>query len=130
MLIDIQRECFPPPFPAELWWKEEQLENHVRLFPEGALCAEIGGRLVGSMTALIVSFEPGRLRHTWAEMTDNGYIGNHDPRGNTLYIVDISVRPDSRGLGIGKWMEWVNPFIAERRVHAHDGGAANRRNGA
>lgn len=127
MLIDIQRECFPPPFPPELWWKEEQLENHVRLFPEGALCAEIGGRLVGSMTGLIVSLEPDepdRLLHTWAEITDNGYIGNHDPQGNTLYIVDISVRPDSRQLGIGKWMmQTMYELVVHRGLHRLLGGA-------
>ncbi|MFL6518029.1 MAG: GNAT family N-acetyltransferase, partial [Bacillus sp. (in: firmicutes)] len=24
-LIKIQSECFPPPFPSELWWNKEQL---------------------------------------------------------------------------------------------------------
>lgn len=103
-LIDIQRECFPPPFPSELWWNEEQLENHVRLFPEGALCVEIDGELVGSMTGLRVQYHPGDPDHTWEEITDNGYIRNHRPDGNTLYVVDISVRPQSRKLGLGKWL--------------------------
>lgn len=104
-LIDIQRDCFPPPFPEELWWDEQQLANHVRLFPQGALCAEVGGRLAGSMTALIVDMPPGEPHaHTWADVTDNGYIRNHNPRGNTLYIVDISVRPAFRKLGVGKWL--------------------------
>lgn len=39
-LIQVQQECFPPPFPSELWWNHEQLENHISLFPEGALCIE------------------------------------------------------------------------------------------
>lgn len=103
-LIEIQRECFPPPFPPELWWNEEQLEQHVTRFPQGALCAEIDGRLVGSMTGLIVRMAHAELHHTWAEITDNGYIRNHDPKGNTLYIVDISVRPAYRKLGIGQWL--------------------------
>lgn len=101
-LIDIQRACFPPPFPSELWWQKEQLEQHVALFPEGALCAEIDGRLVGSMTGLIVQLDQLDKTHTWSEITDNGYIRNHHPNGNTLYIVDISVRPEYRKLGIGQ----------------------------
>ncbi len=36
-LIRIQQECFPPPFPSELWWNEEQLASHVARFPEGAV---------------------------------------------------------------------------------------------
>lgn len=103
-LIEVQQACFPPPFPSELWWNEQQLENHVTLFPEGALCAEVDGRIAGSVTGLIVQMAGVDLRHTWAEMTDNGYIRNHDPSGNTLYIVDIAVHPAYRKMGLGKWL--------------------------
>lgn len=103
-LIRIQQESFPPPFPEDLWWNEEQLRQHVTLFPEGALCIEIEGELAGSMTGLIVEFDPKHPDHTWAEITDNGYIRNHNPHGDTLYVVDISVRPSYRKLGLGKWL--------------------------
>jgi ribosomal protein S18 acetylase RimI-like enzyme len=103
-LIRIQQESFPPPFPSELWWNEEQLSNHVRLFPEGALCVEIGGEVVASMTGLLVSFDPRHPDHTWEEITDAGYIRNHDPEGDTLYVVDIGVRPAFRKCGLGKWL--------------------------
>ncbi|MEC1723118.1 GNAT family N-acetyltransferase [Schinkia azotoformans] len=103
-LIQIQSECFPPPFPSDLWWEEEQLTNHVTLFPEGAMCVEVGSELAGSMTGLIVDFDPKHPNHTWEEITDNGYIRNHDPNGNTLYIVDIAVRPSFRKFGLGKLM--------------------------
>lgn len=103
-LIRIQQECFPPPFPSDLWWNTEQLHNHVSLFPEGALCIEIDGEIVGSMTGLLIDFDPKHPDHTWEEITDNGYIRNHTPKGNTLYVVDISVRPSYRKLGLGKWL--------------------------
>lgn len=103
-LIQIQAECFPPPFPSELWWNEEQLTNHVALFPEGALCIEVDGQLAGSLTGVCVDFDPNHPSHRWEDATDSGYIRNHNPKGNTLYIVDISVRPKFRKLGLGKHM--------------------------
>jgi ribosomal protein S18 acetylase RimI-like enzyme len=103
-LIDIQAECFPPPFPSELWWNKEQLTSHITYFPEGALCVEINGELAGSLTGLVVEFDPSDINHNWEEITDHGYIRNHNPNGNTLYIVDISVRPQYRKLGLGKLM--------------------------
>lgn len=102
-LIRVQALSFPPPFPPELWWKEEQLHEHVTRFPEGALCAEVEGRVVGSMTALRVRLADGEA-HDWATVTDNGYIRNHDPNGDTLYVVDICVEPDYRKFGIGRWL--------------------------
>lgn len=93
-LIHIQEESFPPPFPEELWWNEEQLKNHITLFPEGALCIEAAGELVGSMTSLLVDFDQSCPDHKWEEVTDDGYIRNHNPSGNTLYVVDISMRPN------------------------------------
>jgi len=103
-LIQIQRESFPPPFPSELWWNEAQLTNHVTLFPEGALCVEVDGVLAGSMTGLIVRFDPEHPDHTWEEITDSGYIRNHDPNGTTLYVVDICIRPAYRKLKLGYWL--------------------------
>ncbi|TVY10069.1 GNAT family N-acetyltransferase [Paenibacillus cremeus] len=103
-LIRIQQESFPPPFPSELWWTKEQLANHVHLFPEGALCVEIDGEPAASITGLVVDFDPSHAEHTWEEITDAGYIRNHKPDGNTLYIVDVSVRPMYRKLGLGKWL--------------------------
>lgn len=103
-LIQIQSECFPPPFPSDLWWNKEQLSNHVMRFPEGAICIEVDGILAGSLTGLCVDFDPNHMEHTWEEITDHGYIKNHNPSGDTLYIVDISVRPKFRKLGLGKLM--------------------------
>ncbi|USK83459.1 GNAT family N-acetyltransferase [Peribacillus asahii] len=103
-LIKVQSECFPPPFPEELWWNREQLNNHITLFPEGAICVEVNGQLAGSLTTLCVDFDPAHPTHSWSEITDDGYIRNHQGNGNTLYVVDISIRPKYRKFGLGKWM--------------------------
>jgi ribosomal protein S18 acetylase RimI-like enzyme len=102
-LIALQEACFPPPFPSELWWSREQLLEHVTRFPDGALCAELQGRIVGSMTSLRVTLNEGEA-HSWASVTDNGYIRNHEPNGDTVYVVDLCVAPEYRKIGIGKWL--------------------------
>jgi ribosomal protein S18 acetylase RimI-like enzyme len=122
-LIRIQQESFPPPFPSELWWNEEQLNNHVRLFPEGAVCVEVEGVLAGSITGLLVSFDPDHPDHTWEEITDSGYIRNHDPNGDTLYIVDVCIRPSHRKLGLGKClMQAMYELVIHRRLRRLLGG--------
>ncbi|WP_027084777.1 GNAT family N-acetyltransferase [Cohnella panacarvi] len=102
-LIDLQAECFPPPYPSELWWNEAQLTEHVTRFPDGAICAEIDGRIVGSMTALRIRLEEYE-RHDWSTISDNGYIRTHQPDGETLYVIDLCVSPAFRRFGLGKWL--------------------------
>lgn len=101
-LLQIQRESFPPPFPEEQLWSRAQIESHLHYFPDGALCAEVEGELVGSATALITLHDPDHLDHTWADVTAEGWISNHNPGGDTLYGVDICVRPAFRGQGVAK----------------------------
>jgi GNAT superfamily N-acetyltransferase len=97
-LLEIQRACFPPPYPEEQLWSVEQIASHVRHFPQGALCVEFNGRLIASATALILENPP----HSFAAATDNGFIGNHNPHGDTLYGVDMAVHPDFRGRGVAR----------------------------
>jgi ribosomal protein S18 acetylase RimI-like enzyme len=101
-LIEIQKASFPPPFPSDLWWNKEQLTNHVKNFPEGALCVEIDGELCGSMTGLIIEYHVGDSHKGWDEATSSGYITNHYPNGNSLYVVDICIKPEHRKYGLGK----------------------------
>lgn len=91
-LITIQSEAFPPPYPAELWWNREQLQNHVTLFPEGALCVEVAGELAGSVTGFLMNFDPEAPahHHTWSEVTADGYLTTHQP-GGTRCISRICV---------------------------------------
>lgn len=100
-LLQIQREAFPPPFPEELLWSREQIQAHVDTFSAGAMIAEVDGVVAGSATSLIIQYtgEP----HTWAEVADNGLIRqSHQPDGDSLYGIDLCVRPAFRGQGVAQ----------------------------
>lgn len=97
-LLEIQRACFPAPYPEEQLWSFEQIQSHVRHFAQGALCVELNGRLIASATVLILKDPP----HTFAAATDDGFIRNHNPNGDTLYGVDMAVHPDFRGRGVAR----------------------------
>ncbi|TCP57610.1 acetyltransferase (GNAT) family protein [Tumebacillus sp. BK434] len=98
-LLEVQREAFPPPFPEELWWQKEQIAAHVNTFPRGAMCAEVDGVIAGSATSLLIKYD-GKP-HTWAQVSDNGWIQrSHRPDGDSLYGIDVCVRPSFRGQGV------------------------------
>jgi ribosomal protein S18 acetylase RimI-like enzyme len=104
-VVGLQKESFP--FLARYGniWHPEELQSHLRIFPQGQFVAvEPDGTLVGSASTLIVSLDPEYAEHTWKEITADGIFTNHNPEGDSLYGADISTHPKYRHEGIGKML--------------------------
>lgn len=97
-LLQLQKVCFPNMEP----WKREHLESHLYQFSEGQFVVEYDGAIIGSCSSLIVNFDEYDDKHTWDDITDEGYITNHDPDGYNLYGIEVMVHPDFRGMKIGR----------------------------
>ena len=97
-IVALQERCFPGMKP----WTREQTESQLALFPEGQICIEYQGTLVGSSSALILDFAMYGDWHSWKQIADAGFIRNHDPDGNTLYGIEIMVDPSYRGMRLAR----------------------------
>ncbi len=85
--------CFPTLKP----WTRAHLESQLKHFPEGQICIEVDGELVASSSSLIVDYDDYTDWHDYMEISDEGYIRNHDADGDTLYGIEMMVDPDYRG---------------------------------
>jgi ribosomal protein S18 acetylase RimI-like enzyme len=104
-IVDLQKESFPYLARYGNIWHPEELESHLRIFPEGQFVAvEPDGTVVGSASTLIVSLNPEYAEHSWKEITANGMFANHNPHGDSLYGADISTHPKYRHEGIGSML--------------------------
>lgn len=100
-LHELYESAYPLLAEEGIRWKDEQLENHQKVFPDGQILAEIGGQIVGAIASLIVDFGANAYRqHTYNGITDSGYFHNHDPQGDTLYGADVYVHPDFQRGGV------------------------------
>ncbi len=106
----LQRLCFPGMKP----WTKEQFESQLGLFAEGQIGIECDGRLVASSSSLIVDFDEYSEWHNWREISDQGYIRNHNPKGNTLYGIEIMVHPEFRGLRLARRLYDARKELARR----------------
>jgi ribosomal protein S18 acetylase RimI-like enzyme len=52
--------------------------------------------------SVIITYEHYGDKHTYDQITGEGYLTTHDPHGDTLYGVDIFVHPEYRGLRLGR----------------------------
>jgi ribosomal protein S18 acetylase RimI-like enzyme len=90
-------------------WEEEKaatremFESRIKTFPEGTLVALIDKKIVGVIVTEIINYNSQDSALSWYEVTDNGFIAKtHNPKGDTLYGVDLSVHPSYQNKGIGK----------------------------
>lgn len=107
---DIQRRSFP----IEPWTRE-QFESQLQIFPEGQIGVEIDGTLVATSSSLIVDEEDFGAYHTFDEVSDKGYIRNHDPEGDTLYGIDIAIDPRHRGVHLTRRIYEARKELARQR---------------
>ncbi|GAA4396827.1 hypothetical protein GCM10023187_05400 [Nibrella viscosa] len=84
------------------YWRKERLLRLLQLFPEGQLCADIGGQVVGCALSIIVNSEQVYRPHTYEAVTDKYTFNTHDPAGDVLYGIEVFVDPAYRGIGLGR----------------------------
>ncbi|HEX8269355.1 MAG TPA: bifunctional GNAT family N-acetyltransferase/carbon-nitrogen hydrolase family protein [Flavobacterium sp.] len=84
------------------FWSENDIENLLKIFPEGQLVVLVDGKVVGSALSLIVREEMVLARHNYAEITGNYTFSTHDPNGDILYGIDVFIHPKYRGLRLGR----------------------------
>ena len=81
---------------------ERLLTFQFNAFPEGQFLAEIGGKVVGYATSIIIQLDDDTEGYTYGEITGVGTFSTHNYSGDSLYGADIAVHPEYRGRGIAE----------------------------
>jgi len=86
-------------------WGEKMFADHdkwnarINTFPDGLRVAEKDNEIIGVVCTLVIDWNyPDGYFPTWAEVSGNGYISNHNINGDTLYGIDLCVLPGSYGV--------------------------------
>jgi predicted amidohydrolase/GNAT superfamily N-acetyltransferase len=97
-IADLSRRIYHP-LPA---LNAQMIRGQINNFPDGQFVAEHDGKIVGYCATFIVDEKKALSPHTWHEITGNGFAARHDPKGDWLYGMDVSVDPEHRRLRIGQ----------------------------
>lgn len=98
----LQRLVFPALSEEELL-HADQYEHHVQLFPEGQFVALDNNKVIGATTSMRYHFDIEHPeQHTFLEVMGGGWLTTHDPDGEWLYGIDVSVDPACRNKGIAR----------------------------
>lgn len=96
------------------YWEKHEIEKLLNLFPEGQVVIKVNGQLAGCALSLIVKSSQAQKRHTYKQITGNYTFSTHDPEGDMLYGVDLFIKPEYRGLRLGRRLYDYRKELCER----------------
>ena len=86
----------------DAYWKEAHINKLINVFPEGQVGIKINGELAGCALSIIVQSNKFNDDHTYKEITGNYTFDTHSAKGDTLYGIDVFIRPKFRGMRLGR----------------------------
>lgn len=84
------------------YWEKRDIKKLLSKFPEGQLCVVVNDVIAGCALSLIVDYKKFGDNHTYEKITGNETFSTHDPKGDTLYGIDLFVHPEYRGMRLGR----------------------------
>jgi len=96
------------------YWKEHQIKALIDRFPEGQVVIKINSQIAGSALSIIVKYDDFDSNHTYKEITGNYTFATHNPDGDVLYGIDIFIKPEFRGLRLGRRLYDYRKELCER----------------
>ncbi len=86
----------------ESYWRESQIQKLLSIFPIGQIAVVVDGVVVGAALSLIIKYDQFGDEHTYGEITKGDTFKTHNTKGDVLYGIDMFIRPEYRGLRLGR----------------------------
>ena len=95
-------------------WKEEQIKTLIHKFPEGQAVIKVNNRIAGCALSIIVDYDKFEYNHTYEQITGNYTFSTHTNDGDIIYGIDVFIKPEFRGLRLGRRLYDYRKDLCER----------------
>lgn len=86
----------------EDYWTRLQIKTLLDKFPQGQVVIKVNGQIAGCALTIIVNYADFEGPHTFNEVTADSTFKTHSEEGDMLYGIDIFIKPEFRGLRLGR----------------------------
>jgi predicted amidohydrolase/ribosomal protein S18 acetylase RimI-like enzyme len=102
------------PEMADSYWRANDIETLLGVFPEGQLVILVDGKVVGSALSLIVDEKLVDKKHNYSQIIADYSFSTHNPNGEILYGIDVFIHPSYRGLRLGRRLYDARKELCEK----------------
>jgi len=98
----------------ESYWKEHHINKLLEIFPEGQVVIKVNGSIAGCALSIIIDQKKLVEQHTFREITGNYTFDTHTKYGDLLYGIDVFIKPEFRGMRLGRRLYDYRKELCER----------------
>lgn len=96
------------------YWKEFQIETLLTKFPEGQVVVKVNGAIAGCALSIIIDYDKFEDFQTYKQVTGNYTFTTHSKIGETLYGIELFIKPEFRGLRLGRRLYEYRKELCEK----------------
>jgi predicted amidohydrolase/GNAT superfamily N-acetyltransferase len=96
------------------YWEEDQIRTLISRFPEGQVVIKANNEIAGCALSIIVDYYKFGNQHTYREITGDYTFSTHESLGDILYGIDVFIKPEFRGLRLGRRLYDYRKELCER----------------
>lgn len=97
------------------YWRESHIKALLQKFPEGQVVIKVNDQVAGCALSIIVDYDKFDDNHSYKDITDNYTFNSHDPNGDVLYGIDVFIKPEYRGLRLGRRLYDYRKELCEKK---------------
>lgn len=95
-------------------WTKDEISRLITLFPDGQICIEDKGRVVGVALTLMVDYSKIEDDHSYEDIIDDGKFSKNDLEGDYLYGIDVFIHKDYRSMRLGRRLYDARKELCEK----------------
>lgn len=84
------------------YWSKRHILALVNKFPEGQILLTVNGKIAGCALSILIDSSNFEEQHTYREITGDFTFNTHISNGDTMYGIDVFIKPVFRGLRLGR----------------------------
>jgi predicted amidohydrolase/GNAT superfamily N-acetyltransferase len=96
------------------YWRQPQISSLINRFPEGQVVIKVNNQIAGCALSIIIDYDNFDAPHTYEQITGNYTFNTHDSAGDMLYGIDVFIKPEFRGLRLGRRLYDYRKDLCER----------------
>lgn len=96
------------------YWQEHELKTLIDNFPDGQVVIKANGEIAGCALSILVDYDKFDDHHSYKEITGNYSFNTHTSTGDVLYGIDVFIKPEFRGLRLGRRLYDYRKELCER----------------